>query len=618
MQYQQALEVATAAAREAGEILRRELHRPGGPLGTAAKAPADTEAEWAIRKRLAAAFPGFSLRGEETGFQASADPDRHCWLVDPNDGTASFHNGHRGSAVSIALLANGRPVLGVVYSFAAPDDDGDLFTWAEGCGPLQRNGKPAGDRSWPGELARLDLLLFSEGAGRRPERNAAAAAPARFRALPSIAYRLALAAAGEAAVAVSLHSPGSWDYGGGHALLLGAGGRLVNERGQEIAYTAAGESASHRCFGGAPGVVGALTGRDWDSVLRSPRPPAEEYPPAVLQPGRNVADAVLLARAQGCLLGQVAGDSLGSLVEFGPPGELAERYSAQPLLVDGGRWNTLAGQPTDDSELALMLARSIVQSRGYQAEAAARAYAYWLGSAPFDCGGTIGCALQAITRESLAAGQGAEAAGKAANQLSQANGSLMRLSPLGIWGHCLPAEQLAGHARADCQLTHPHPVCREAAAVFAVALAYAIGRGADARETYEYAMAWARSNASEPGVVDALSAAATRPPKTYTGSKAGWVLLAFQNAFYQLLHASTVQAALVETVMAGGDTDTNAAIAGALLGAVRGREAVPQQWRQMVLSCRPIAGLAGVHRPRPQPFWPVDVLELAECLLLAH
>jgi ADP-ribosyl-[dinitrogen reductase] hydrolase len=71
----------------------------------------------------------------------------------------------------------------------------------------------------------------------------------------------------------------------------------------------------------------------------------------------------------------------------------------------------------------------------------------------------------------------------------------------------------------------------------------------------------------------------------------------------------------VATVRRGGDTDTNAAITGALLGAVHGRDAVPAQWRSMILSCRPVAPRA--RRPRPRAFWPTDVMEIAEELLLA-
>jgi ADP-ribosylglycohydrolase len=94
------------------------------------------------------------------------------------------------------------------------------------------------------------------------------------------------------------------------------------------------------------------------------------------------------------------------------------------------------------------------------------------------------------------------------------------------------------------------------------------------------------------------------------------VLIALQNAFYRLLHAPSVEEGIVATVAQGGDTDTTAAICGALLGAIHGREALPPRWRRAVLSCRPQA-VTGAVRPRPAEFWPVDVMELAERLLLA-
>jgi ADP-ribosyl-[dinitrogen reductase] hydrolase len=82
------------------------------------------------------------------------------------------------------------------------------------------------------------------------------------------------------------------------------------------------------------------------------------------------------------------------------------------------------------------------------------------------------------------------------------------------------------------------------------------------------------------------------------------------------LHAPSLEAGIVTTIMQGGDTDTNGAIVGALLGAVYGRAAIPWQWRDRVLTCRPIQKFVGVKRPRPQPFWPIDALQLAERLLI--
>jgi ADP-ribosylglycohydrolase len=133
---------------------------------------------------------------------------------------------------------------------------------------------------------------------------------------------------------------------------------------------------------------------------------------------------------------------------------------------------------------------------------------------------------------------------------------------------------------------------------------------------YEHTVSWAEKGCLEPGVLAALRQAAAKPPDDFVDNM-GWVLIALQNAFYQLLHAPSLEEGVVATVMAGGDTDTNAAIASALLGAVHGRAAVPFQWRQMVLSCRPLQGLEGVVHPRPRTYWPVDALELAERLLLA-
>lgn len=62
-------------------------------------------------------------------------------------------------------------------------------------------------------------------------------------------------------------------------------------------------------------------------------------------------------------------------------------------------------------------------------------------------------------------------------------------------------------------------------------------------------------------------------------------------------------------------SDTNAAICGALLGAVYGLDAIPAQWVERVLNCRPEAGAPNVKNPRPECFWPVNALELAKQLL---
>ena len=97
----------------------------------------------------------------------------------------------------------------------------------------------------------------------------------------------------------------------------------------------------------------------------------------------------------------------------------------------------------------------------------------------------------------------------------------------------------------------------------------------------------------------------------------GWVLIALQNAFFHLAAGTAVEPALIETVGQGGDTDTNAAIAGALLGAADGRASLPVRWVMPVLTCRPDPELHPA-RPRPDEYWPDDLLDLTEALLLSR
>lgn len=306
----------------------------------------------------------------------------------------------------------------------------------------------------------------------------------------------------------------------------------------------------------------------------------------------------LFDRAAGCLMGQIAGDSLGGLVEFCSPATIRERYPDGPrLLEDGGTWNILAGQPTDDSEMALMLARLLAGAVGYDAEDARRRYLFWLESRPFDMGRTIALGLRGHPDPD-----------------SQANGALMRVSPLGIFGATRHWQDVARWAQQDAALTHAHPVCRQANALYACLIAQAIGSGDSPQDLYAWLLRLARRQRLEPCLYEILELAPHEAPADYV-HKMGWVRIALHNALWQLLHAPTLEEGVVDTVRRGGDTDTNAAICGALLGAVYGLEAIPAQWRQAILACRPQAGRPGVHHPRPDCFWPADVPDLVPRLL---
>ncbi|MCW5827857.1 MAG: ADP-ribosylglycohydrolase family protein [Deltaproteobacteria bacterium] len=600
-------------------MLRNEFYRKGGPRGSGGHAEIDKEAEKCIYGILFSDYAdnGFGYTGEELGAKKTpADDKQHCWLVDPNDGTSAFLKNHRGSAVSIALLRAGEPVLGVIYAFCAPDDQGDLFAWAEGFGPLRRNGQPV-IRQWADELSRESTILVSQDADKNSMANAEVAAPARFRTVPGIAYRLALVAAGEGDAAVSLNGPVGWDYAAGHALIRAAGGELINAGGKPVTYSVTGgSSCGGRCFGGGEKYLQKLAGKPWERVFAKPSALNDVYPLIRPEKGKVYRETapVQLARAQGCLLGQFAGDALGSLVEFKGPESITKLYPDGPReLLEGGTWVTLAGQPTDDSEMALMLARSIVESGTYSRATAARAYAHWYNTKPFDIGNTTAKALALAARALRDGGDPEAEALQSATPHSQANGGLMRISPLGVVAAAADTDAPLKWAGEDAELTHPNPVCVHANRLFAFAIREAI-RGSAANVVFDRCGQYAAEQELSPEIIRTLQAASEGPPDDFLHQQ-GWVLIALQNAFYQLLHAPSFEAGVIDTVRRGGDTDTNAAICGALLGAVYGREAVPAQWRDRILTCRPIDGLSRIHRPRPCEFWPVDALELAERLL---
>ncbi|HKW14186.1 MAG TPA: ADP-ribosylglycohydrolase family protein [Candidatus Krumholzibacteria bacterium] len=310
------------------------------------------------------------------------------------------------------------------------------------------------------------------------------------------------------------------------------------------------------------------------------------------QKKRSPAD--LLSHAQGAMLGQLVGDALGSIVEFMTADEIRRLFPRGVTeMVASPVFHTLPGQPTDDSEMALALARTIVARGEYNAEATWTAYVRWHDSQPFDCGNTISAAVGGIK-----------------NKTSQANGAMMRVSPIGIIGARASVDNARWWARLDAELTHPHPVCVEANSIYAAGIAAAIANEMSPQDLYEF-MA---ESATEPSLVDAIARAKNEAPRDYI-TQQGWVLIALQNALWQLLHAESVETAITNTVQRGGDTDTNAAICGALLGALHGLGAIPGRWVRPVLFCRPQAGAPGVRHPRPEEYWPTDALDLAAKLI---
>lgn len=280
-------------------------------------------------------------------------------------------------------------------------------------------------------------------------------------------------------------------------------------------------------------------------------------------------------RAHGAWYGQLIGDNLGALVEFLGPAQIAAAYpDGVREMADGGTHSIAAGQPTDDSEMALALARSLVRRGGYDRADVLDSYRRWLDSHPFDVGVTIGGALR---------GQ--------FNENSQANGALMRISPVAIAYHRDPAKA-ASLARTDAALTHPNSYCLDVNSVWAGVLAGVIRDGADPLELFR-AYSCEGLYDEEPGDVS---------------QQQGWVRHAFTLTVHEAARGDSFEESLVRTIGRGGDTDTNAAIVGAFLGGVHGASGIPQRWRDTIDNCRP-------QRGRPAEYHPNDAAELVDMLL---
>lgn len=312
-------------------------------------------------------------------------------------------------------------------------------------------------------------------------------------------------------------------------------------------------------------------------------------------------------RAYGTLLGQCIGDALGAQVEFSSRATIHQRYPGGVReMTGGGPHNTLPGQITDDSELALALARAIVEKGHFEPHTVAQAYVDWKRSGPFDCGGTCGNAFGGQFDETFPmADQVHWNAIKA--KTSQANGALMRVSPIGVSTVQISQTLCEQFAMDDAALSHVHPNCQIASAVLAVGIrSYILGFE---EESLRRAFEVARRKSIEFGhdeVFDWINEARTEPSKA--DSQIGWVRHGITAAIHFALHAKSFEEGIVETINLGGDTDTNAAIVGALLGAKFGAKQIPERWIKPVLE---------VEARRPEVYRTNDLPALAEALLTA-
>lgn len=231
MAWERELEVAIAAARGAGAIVRDVYARPFDVREKSADNPvteADLRANDAIRRAIVAAFPTDGWLSEESKDSPQRLGKRRVWIVDPLDGTKEFTQHIAEFCVCIALVDAGAPVVGVSYN---PVTD-ELFAAAHGTG-LQVNGVAAHTTTCA-DVARARVLA-SRSEDKRGEWEAYKPLM-RVELTGSVAFKLALIAAGRADATFSLTPKHEWDVCAGAALILEGGGRITDCAGQPLRF----------------------------------------------------------------------------------------------------------------------------------------------------------------------------------------------------------------------------------------------------------------------------------------------------------------------------------------------------------------------------------------------
>jgi ADP-ribosyl-[dinitrogen reductase] hydrolase len=283
--------------------------------------------------------------------------------------------------------------------------------------------------------------------------------------------------------------------------------------------------------------------------------------------GGQAMDKVMRDRARGCAVGAAVGDALGMPLEFGP------RQSSDHLVREMRAGRLPAGTFTDDTEMALALAESLLAHCPLDPVDLARRFVAWYQAGPDD----VGNHTRAVIFR-LAAGEGwAQAAGAVQRQRpeSAGNGSVMRCWPVALahWGDM---DRLLADSRLQSRVTHSHPECVAGSGFVNVAIYYLL-QGIGSTK----AVAQALDVLEVPGPLRAaIEAAPGRTREELENS--GWVRHTLESAVWGLLTTGSFEEAVVQVVNLGRDADTAGAVVGALAGAAYGLEAIPVRWWEAV------------------------------------
>ena len=282
-------------------------------------------------------------------------------------------------------------------------------------------------------------------------------------------------------------------------------------------------------------------------------------------------------RFSGCLLGLAAGDAVGTTLEFRPPGSFApidDMVGGGPFLLRPGEW-------TDDTSMALCLADSLVDCRGFDARDQMERYSRWEADGYlssngrcFDIGNTVQHAL------SLFRFHGEPFAGST-DPGTAGNGSLMRLAPVPMFFRNDAAKAIAASGRSS-KTTHGAKTCVDACRYFGGLLWSALqGVAKDDLLSPGFSPVenlWAREPLCGEIAEIAAGSFKRKSPPEIRGT--GYVVRSLEAALWAFFHATDFRSGCLRAVNLGDDADTTGAIYGQIAGAYCGAENIPESWRK--------------------------------------
>ena len=287
-------------------------------------------------------------------------------------------------------------------------------------------------------------------------------------------------------------------------------------------------------------------------------------------------------RFKGVLFGQAVGDALGLGTEFMSRAQVRDRYpdglhSYEQIIRDAHRKRWKRGDWTDDTEQMTLIVDSLLESKAVDVCDIGRRFAHWEGQGGVGVGDTVYAVLhhQLFFTDPHAA---AEEVWESTDRWVAANGAVMRTAALGLWeGH--DEAKVIANAENVCKITHFDPRC----VASCVAVCVAIRRLVHGERDIESIIACVRpiATAYDPRVAPFFESAQSENIEDLNlddEETMGYTLRALGAGIWALRFATSFEDGILKIIHQGGDADTNASVAGALLGARFGYDAIPRTW----------------------------------------